>query len=472
MAPIRSIRRIRGRPWGLHVIPCLVVVACAQLQGPNERSVLRVGTSGDYPPFTRAQGALDAVTGFDPAVARAWAAERGSEIEWVRFRWTELLGDLAAQRFDVAMSGVTIRPERALAGRFSVPVVRSGAVVLVRDPAAFPSLAALSRPGVRIAVNAGGHLERVTRAHFPRALVLPQSENVRVPEVLRDGLADAAVTDTLEAPHWMAAHPGLVPYGPFTRDTKAYLWHPRHAALAAELDRWLLEREAEGTLGALRREWLGAGADAPVARPLPALLATVRERLSLMPFVADAKRRSGAPVEDRAREAVVLDAAVSAALQAARELRRPPPDTEAVRRFYRAQIEAAKQIQRRVLAEAPDPARRAADLRSEIRPALLRIGDRIAALLVRLPGSESCGGVARKTRRALESEALAEPALTAIASALETLCTSPPPGVSLDRMPAAAASTPATLLSSPGPGPGLIESLSRTWIDSDAGDAP
>ncbi|HSG90170.1 MAG TPA: transporter substrate-binding domain-containing protein, partial [Pseudomonadales bacterium] len=71
-----------------------------------EEPVLRVGTSGDYPPFSRAG------EGFDVDVAKRLARDLGMRIEWVPFRWPELERRLRAGDFDVVMSGVTWRPER------------------------------------------------------------------------------------------------------------------------------------------------------------------------------------------------------------------------------------------------------------------------------------------------------------------------------------------------------------------------
>ena len=50
----------------------------------------------------------------------------------------------------------------------------------------------LDRPAVRIAVNQGGHLERVARARFPRATIAAIPDNAVVREALRAGKADAA----------------------------------------------------------------------------------------------------------------------------------------------------------------------------------------------------------------------------------------------------------------------------------------
>jgi cyclohexadienyl dehydratase len=364
--------------------------------GPSPRGApLVVGTSGDYAPFSyRAPGELQ-LRGFDIAVARAFARERGRELRLVEFGWPELLRDLAAKRFDVAMSGVTVRPDRSLAGRFSVPVARSGAVVLVREPDAAAGIDALDQEGVVIAVNRGGHLERVSRARFGRAELRAIERNGDVLAELVEGRARAVVSDTLEAPHWLASASGLVALGPFTRDDKAYLVRPDRPELARELDAWLLARERDGTLATLREAHLGPGDWPRTSTPQAALDAASRERLALMPLVAEAKRLAESPIEDLAREQRVLEAAARSVERAARERGVPPVPEDEVRRFFEARIEAAKRVQRAVLAEPPDPLNQGADLEREIRPALIRIGDRIAMLLVERwaeqPYSEASG---------------------------------------------------------------------------------
>ena len=254
-------------------------------------------------PPSAAPGTATSRAGFDIAVARAYAQERGLGLEFVRFRWPDLARDLAAGRFDVAMSGVTVRPRRSLAGRFSVPVVESGAVLLLREPGRFATRRALDRPDLRIGVNAGGYLEQVAQEHFPRATLVAIADNAAVREALLAGDLDAAVTDSLEAPHWKRGAEELGQSAPFTRDRKAYLVRADHPTLAADLDRWLLDREADGSLAKLRREHLGDAAEARTATPLAALVAAMDERLALMPLVAAAKRRAGLPLEVPEREA-------------------------------------------------------------------------------------------------------------------------------------------------------------------------
>lgn len=343
----------RRRLW----IAALLLAACAG--GDAAPPALRVGTSGDYAPFTL-RDARGRRGGFDVELVRAYAHERGLRIHWVPLAWATLDRDFAGGRFDLVASGVTVRPERSLAGRFTLPTARSGAVALVRDAAD------LERAGVRIAVNRGGHLERVARRLFPAAQLVPLAPNQAVREALLAGEADAAVTDTLEAPHWLAGTSGLQALGPFTRDWKAW-WLPAGAAARTrDLDAWLLAREADGTLATLRARHLPGAADA-TATPLAALAAAIEERLALMPLVAEAKRASGTPVRVPAQEAAVLAAA-----------------PERARPLFAALIEAACEVQEHTLAGEP-AAGAAPDLDAALRPALARIGERIAELALRLP---------------------------------------------------------------------------------------
>ena len=366
----------------------LAVLAAAWLargdsvEGSGE--TLTVGTSGDYAPFSFAPRVDPwAFEGLDVTVARSFAESEGLDLVWERFRWPELSQDVARRRFDVAMSGVTVRPERSVLGRYSVPVAVSGAVVLARPGVADGRLDALDDPAYGIAVNAGGHLERVARARFPKARIVALPRNDAVRQALADGKVDALVTDTREAPRWEPGLGEVERLGPFTRDRKAYLWRADAGARAEVLDAWLLAREADGSLARWREQLLGEPGP-PTATPLEAVVAAIHERLALMPLVAEAKRATRRPVRDVPREARVLAAAVEAVTTRAADAGVPAPDPDAVSAFYRAQIEAAVAVQEQVLAGEPDAARPVLDLQLQLRPALLRVGERLAWALVRL----------------------------------------------------------------------------------------
>lgn len=396
----------------------LLAVALAPPPAAATPGALRVGTSGDYAPFS--QEVDGALRGFDVDVARAYARDRGLELRFVRFAWPALTEELVAGRFDVVMSGVTVRADRSVAGRFSVPVARSGAVALVRREGGPHTLAALDDPSVRIAVNAGGHLERATRARFPHARVRAIADNAAVPGSLRRGEVQAVVTDSLEAPHWLEGEPGWRALPPFTRDRKAY-WLPAAAGARAEdLDAWLLAREADGTLARLREaHGIAAPAGPLPALPLSALVAAIDERLDLMPLVAEAKRGDGASVRVPEREARVVEAAREAVRRAARLRGAAAPDDGAVERFFRAQMAAARAVQEAVLA-GPPRAGPAPPLPA-LRDALLRIGERMAALLVALPADLPGATVREAVGAGVDAPGLDGRTLEPIADALVAL---------------------------------------------------
>ena len=408
---------------GLALALGLLSPVAALAQSPG---LLRVGTSGDYAPFslvTSPAGGRTEFQGLAPEIARAYAEDRGLELVFVRFRWPNLLADLAANRFDVAMGGITLRPERSLAGRFSLPVVGSGAVALVPSNGPLATLQDLERPGLRIAVNAGGHLERVTRKHFPQATLLTQDDNAAVMAQLDDGRAEAVITDTLEAPLWREGRPNIRTLGPFTQDRKALLVRVENAELAEDLDRWLLANERNGRLAEWRAQYLDKQPEAPLARPvLSGLLAAMAERLALMPGVAEAKRASGSPVAVPAREARVLAAAVARVRESEAALETPAKDRlpeAAIRAFFVAQIEAAKAIQAQVLAQPRSPkSPPPPSLDGDLRPALLRIGDRIARLLVQLPRGIPDAEIVERSRRALTGLGLPESRIDDLAQGL------------------------------------------------------
>ena len=413
----------RGLFAGLAAAAALSTTSAIWGQEGDGSARLRVGTSGDYPPFSLARDprATD-YEGFDIALARAYAADRQLALEFVRFRWPRLTAELQAGRFDVAMSGVTVRPERSAAGRFTLPVVESGAVLVAGDPDRFDDLAQLNLPRVRIGVNAGGHLERAAREHFPRATLLAIPDNAAVLRTLREAHVDAVVSDSLEADVWQRGDPDLVRLGPFTRDRKAFLVRPDAAALAADLDDWLLSKERDGTLARLRAEHLGVGAGLATAAPLPALVAALDERLSLMPVIAAVKRRSGLPLEVPEREAAVLDAAAAAALEAAHDRNVAPPSFLDLRKFYRALLEAAKEVQWKASRDPSfAPEEPLPELGGALRPAIERIDARIARLLVELPGDLDTAAARAAVADGLRTERLGDASKRAIADALAAL---------------------------------------------------
>jgi len=424
---LQVIDTSNGRPGAAAAVLAMLCAGLVLFATDAGAAELRIGTSGDYPPYSEAVGkAVDdapvSYEGFDVALALAYARDRGHRIEFVRFRWSNLRDDLASKKFDIAMSGVTVRPLRSVVGRFTVPLLETGAVVLTRAVERFESINGLDRRKTRIGVNAGGHLEQVAREHFQRATLVFIPENSAVLGALMGYTIDAAITDTIEAPLWQAADPDLGVIGPFTRDRKAYLVRADRPELARDLDQWLLDREADGTLGKLRRQYFGLLKDRAPTTALVALVAALDERLSVMPLVVAAKRERGLPITSRRREKVVLATAIADIRVAEEQAGRAAWPELGVRSLFEAQISAAKQVQ---LAAGRDPEFEPEtplpQLDGALRPAILRIGNRISWLLTELPDDLDPLWVKQTVRRGLRSRYLSPTSVNEIADALSDL---------------------------------------------------
>lgn len=432
--------RVRGQALALALSVAFVLVACgraadppassarptpapAQAPAPVVHAQLRAGTSGDYPPLSLWKD--DHVEGFAPALVTAFAAAQGREVGWTRFRWPSLAEDLRGDRFELAADGITVRPERSIGGRFTVPIARGGAVLLLRRPAWAKDVAqaaGLDRPAFRVLVNQGGHLERVARGLFHAAEIRAIADNDAVRVAFARGEADAAMTNTFEAPRWEAGVAGVERLGPLTQDVTAVWLRADRAELADRMDAWLLDEEESGRLAALRTRWLGAGAGPRAALPVSALLAATSERLALMPFVAAAKQRTGKAVEDAAQEERVIAASAEAVAKAAAARGAAPPPRPVIDAFFRAQIEAAKAVQERVPTASGAPA---FSLEADLRPAIARVSARMAMLVVRVPRGTSREVVTAEARLDLAGSGLPADQIDHLAVALAALGEAP-----------------------------------------------
>ncbi len=336
-------------------------ISSADPRPPPDSAVLRVGTSGDYAPFSRAG------RGFDVDVAKLLAAEFGARIEWVRFRWPELSEAIAQDRFDVAMSGVTWRAARALDGYMARAVASGGPCVLGDSEA------------TRIAVNRGGILERWTRGRYPGAQIQALDDNTALPEKLVSGAVDAIVSDSFEVHHFR--RPGQAYACEPAIDRKVYWVAPARAReLGPRIDSFLREHEAQ--IDDLRVQHFGVSTPRDDLDHLIDLLA---RRLAFMPSVAAWKRANGKPIEDLERERQVLERAVAQAK--ARSI-----SAESARGLFRVQVELAKAIQSRT----PQGVQ-GLDL-TRVRNVLSALGDRILESLagqIPLPADGLTAGTQR-----------------------------------------------------------------------------
>jgi chorismate mutase-like protein len=301
-----------------------------------QRGVLRVGTTGDYKPFSFRAGTSDNWLGLDVALAGELARALGVRLQLVPTTWPTLMQDFSAGRFDVAMSGISVTLERQKKAFFSAPYLRDGKTPIARcaDASKYQTVGQIDRPDVRVIVNPGGTNERFVRTNAPRAKLVVWQDNTTIFDRLSAGDADVMITDAVEARLQQRLHPKLCavhPEAPFDFSEKAVLL-PRDPELKAFVDQWLHQTVESGAFARMNEQWL--------AYPwgLEPLRRLIDARLLLATDVAQYKWSRQLPIEDPQREAVI----VAGLAQEASELGVPLAWAQA---FFRAQLEASKTVQ-------------------------------------------------------------------------------------------------------------------------------
>ncbi|AVS74702.1 transporter substrate-binding domain-containing protein [Paracidovorax cattleyae] len=195
----------------------LTAAACIQAAhaGPRldrimDTKVLRVGTPGDYRPFAiKADGG--GYAGHDIDVVETMAKELGVKIDYVPTTWPNLMKDIQADKFDVAVGGITRNVTRIRQIEMLPGYAPFGKVALVRaaDKDRFRTLADLNRPGVRVIKNPGGTNETFVLESLKAAEVSTHDRNAEIPALIAEGKGDVMITETYEALYYAKADPRL-----------------------------------------------------------------------------------------------------------------------------------------------------------------------------------------------------------------------------------------------------------------------
>ncbi len=234
-------------------------VAACNLDDVLKTGTLRVGTTGDYKPFTYKQNSQ--YKGFDIEIAQVLADKLGVKLELVHTSWPTLMDDLKADKYDIGMSGISRTMPRQLEARYSMPYLTYGKTPLVRaeDASRYQSLADIDKSGIRIGVNPGGTNEKFVRTNIKHANVTVFESNMAIPIAVAEGKVDVMLTDSSEAIYYSKTDKRLsapLSTSPFTKSQMGYIMSKDAARLQDTVDFVLNTMMLTGELDNLRRKYM------------------------------------------------------------------------------------------------------------------------------------------------------------------------------------------------------------------------
>lgn len=264
---MRALRRLRLSPacLALCLVVCVATTVQAQVASRLDqivsRGYLRVGTTGDYKPFSFLNPATNEYEGYDIDAAKLLAESLGVQVRFVKTTWPTLLKGLQEDQYDIAMTGITRTLARQRAAALTHPYINVGKSPLIRvaDRQRFKTLADIDQAGVKIGVNPGGTNQRFVEANIKKATVVVIEKNLSIPEKIVAGDVDVMITDNVEAMLVAKQDPRLFAVDPentYTKDDFGYLLPRDDQAWINYADLWVDLMRLKGDFTRLQQKWI------------------------------------------------------------------------------------------------------------------------------------------------------------------------------------------------------------------------
>lgn len=194
------------------VIMALAMAGCGGGEKKAETSaagkVLKVATDANFPPFEYYQEKSNAHTGFDIDLMNAVAKQMGYEkVEFVNVDFKDIFDGLNEKKYDAAIAGITITPERERIAEFSEPYVEDGYKIVVGKKAA-PGDDFASLEGKTVAAEEGSYALDMLKSNTKTAKIVPVHDTEAGIKLVADGKADALIASKIAASFFIANNYG------------------------------------------------------------------------------------------------------------------------------------------------------------------------------------------------------------------------------------------------------------------------
>jgi len=161
-----------------------------------QRGELRVATSGTQPPLS-ATAKDGSIIGLDVDLAGALARSMGVGVKMVPMQFDELLPAVQRGDVDMAISGLTMTPQRNMKVAFVGPYLVSGMSILTKSKTLSKLRKAeeIDTPTVKVAALRGSTAEKFAQQTIPKATMTLVDTLDKGVDLVRQGKVDALIAD-------------------------------------------------------------------------------------------------------------------------------------------------------------------------------------------------------------------------------------------------------------------------------------
>ena len=225
-----------------------------------QTGILRVGMSGDQPPFnmTTTKGQI---IGMEPDLANALADSMGVRAEFEKKPFGDLLKALEKGEVDLVLSQVTMTTARNTRVAFVGPYFISGKAILTRSKTLSEAdeTEDINMTGIRLSALAGSTSEAFIRESVPTARLVATPTTDLAIEAVIDGKVDAMVADLPVCAVAVLRHPdaGQLTIGdPFTFEPIGAALPPNDPLFLNLVENYIDILEGTGLMEQLEAKWL------------------------------------------------------------------------------------------------------------------------------------------------------------------------------------------------------------------------
>jgi polar amino acid transport system substrate-binding protein len=223
-----------------------------------KRGELLVGLEAGYMPFEMRNKKGD-IIGFDVDIAGKMAEAMGVKLKLINTAWDGIIPALITKKFDIIMSGMTIKAERNLKVNFCEPYIVVGQAALLhpKHKDVVKSYKDLNDPKYTISVKLGTTGDFAVQKFMPKAnRVAFEDEQVCVQEVIQEK-ADAHVYDLPQCANYYAKYPGKFIFldEPFTYEPLGWAVRKGDPDFINWLNNFLRQIKGDGTYDDLYNKW-------------------------------------------------------------------------------------------------------------------------------------------------------------------------------------------------------------------------